>query len=154
MITVQPEKFRSDRLVEDYFLGKTRAWGVFEDRFGRVQRKICIDLEGRLEKGALILEEDLRYQDGESEQRTWEIRQVGDGLYEGRSDEVEGVARGRAVGNIVHWRYKFNLLVGRRRWRVGFREWMSFEPNGVIHRARLTKWGFRLGSLTLFYEKA
>ena len=154
MITVTPAEPRPDRLVEDYFQGRTKAWGIFEDRFGRVRRKISIDLVGRMEKDALIIDEDFHYQDGETEQRTWEIRQVGDGRYEGRSPEVDGIAVGRAEGNTVHWRYTFNLLIGKRRWRVGFREWMSFGPQGVIHRARLSKWGIDLGTVTLVYEKA
>ena len=145
---------RPGHLVEDYFLGKTKAWGVFEDPFGRVRRKISIDLVGRLENDALIIDEDFRYQDGGREQRTWQIRQLGDGRYEGRTQEVDGIAVGRTDGNTVHWRYAFNLLVGRRRWRVGFREWMSFEPQGVMHRARLSKWGIRIGSVTLVYDKA
>jgi hypothetical protein len=153
MKAVEETKPRSDHLVEDYFLGKTKAWGVFEDPFGRVRRKINIDLVGRLDNGTLIIDEDFRYQDGETEQRTWRIRQVAHGRYEGRTQEVRGVAIGRAVGDTVHWRYTFNLLVGSRRWRVGFREWMTFAPQGVIHRARLTKWGIRIGTVTLVYGK-
>ena len=26
-------------VLEEYFLGKTKAWGMFEDRFGRIQRQ-------------------------------------------------------------------------------------------------------------------
>ena len=29
-------------VLEEYFHGKTRAWGLFEDRFGTVQRSLSL----------------------------------------------------------------------------------------------------------------
>ncbi len=36
-------------VLEDYFQGRTEAWGVFEDRFGRVRRQFKVDIDGRYE---------------------------------------------------------------------------------------------------------
>ena len=33
-------------VLEQYFHGKTRAWGLFEDRFGNVRRQIVDDING------------------------------------------------------------------------------------------------------------
>jgi hypothetical protein len=33
----------------EYFDGRTRAWGMFEDRFGRVRREFTVDISGRRE---------------------------------------------------------------------------------------------------------
>ena len=33
-------------VLEKYFHGKTRAWGLFEDRFGNVRRQFVVDING------------------------------------------------------------------------------------------------------------
>ncbi len=32
--------------LEEYFAGKTRAYGVFQDRFGTLRRQLTVDLDG------------------------------------------------------------------------------------------------------------
>ncbi len=43
--------------IEEYFLGKTRAWGIFEDRFGRLRRQFTVSIHGRIMDGELVLDE-------------------------------------------------------------------------------------------------
>ena len=33
-------------LPEYYFAGQSRAWGMFEDRFGNLQREFTVELQG------------------------------------------------------------------------------------------------------------
>ena len=49
----------------EYFSGQSRAWGLFEDRFGKVRRQFSVDIEGRVSGDTLTLEEDFVYDDGE-----------------------------------------------------------------------------------------
>ena len=51
-------------VLEEYFLGKTRAWGIFEDRFGKVKRQFVVDIEGTWDGHTLILDENFSYSDG------------------------------------------------------------------------------------------
>ena len=32
--------------IEEYFSGYTRAWGIFEDRFGNLRRQFVVDIDG------------------------------------------------------------------------------------------------------------
>ena len=50
-------------VLEEYFLGETRAWGMFEDRFGRIQRQFVVDITGKWEDGTLTLREDFEKPD-------------------------------------------------------------------------------------------
>ena len=140
--------------IEEFFAGQTKAWGLFEDRFGKVRRQFTVDISGEWNGRELVLEEDFRYADGEQDQRTWRIVKKDDNTYEGRAADVVGTASGQAFGNALNWRYELDLKVGDGTWRVKFDDWMFLQPGGVvINRARVTKWGVDIGEVTLFFTK-
>lgn len=143
-------KFR----VEEYFLGKTRGWGIFEDRFGDLRRQFVVDIDGSWQGDVFVMEERFRYSDGETEKRVWRIAKRGDDRYEGRAGDVIGVAEGIAAGNALNWRYAMDLKVGDGTWRVRFDDWMFLQPDGIlINRARVTKWGIAIGEVTLMFQR-
>lgn len=140
--------------LESYFDGAVRAWGLFQDRFGTVRRQFVVDIEGRRQGDMLVLEEAFHYTDGATEHRTWRIESDGPDRYVGRADGVVGRAEGRVLGPAVRWRYVFRLPVGGRTLRVNFDDWLyPQDAEIVIGRARVTKLGLRLGSVTLCFRR-
>lgn len=154
---MKPEDFadREPRLrIEDYFAGKTRAWGIFQDRFGTLRRQFTVDIDGRWDGETLTLVEDFVYDDGETEQRIWRIRKTGAHGYRGEADGVIGTAEGESYGNALKWHYRFALKVGDATWNVTFDDWMFLQQDGVlINRAEVTKFGLRLGEVTIVFRK-
>lgn len=141
-------------VLEDYFLGRTRAWGIFQDRFGNLRRQFTVDIAGRMEDGALILEEDFAYADGETDRRVWRIEKTGPHEYNGRADDIVGAAQGRVYGNVLNWRYTMNLPIGDRLWEVCFDDWMFLQQDNVlINRAEISKFGITLGEVTITFGK-
>lgn len=141
-------------VIEQYFAGKTRAWGLFEDRFGKVRRQFTVDIEGRWDGRELILDERFVYKDGETDRRVWTILKTAEGRYEGRADDVVGIATGESNGNALNWRYTMMLKVGDGAWRVQFDDWMLQQDDEVmINRASVSKWGIEIGQVTLFFRK-
>jgi len=155
---MKPQDFaaRTPRLdLFAYFIGETSAWGLFEDRFGKVRRQFKVAIQGRLEGDALVLQEDFVYDDGEKSRRVWTIRRDGPSGYVGTAADVVGEARGRAAGNALNWQYVMDLAVGRRTLRVAFDDWMFLQDDAVlINRAKIKKLGLELGSVTLFFVKS
>lgn len=155
--TMKPSDFsgKGPKLVlEEYFEGKTRAWGIFEDRFGNLKRQFVVDIDGTWDGKQLVLDEDFVYADGEKDRRVWTIQKINDSLYEGRADDVVGVAKGEISGNALSWRYEMDLQMGSRMIRVTFDDWMFLQPDGVlINRARVKKLGIELGTVTLFFRQ-
>jgi hypothetical protein len=140
--------------LEQYFLGHTRAWGIFEDRFGNLRRSFQVDIKGYLDNGELVLEEDFLYNDGERDRRVWRIISGEDGSYRGSADDVVGEATGRVAGNALHWQYQMNLAVADSHYRVKFNDWMFLLPGDVlVNKADISKWGIRLGTVSLFFSK-
>ncbi len=141
-------------VLEDFFAGKTRAWGIFEDLFGNLRRQFVVDITGTRNNEGIVLDEHFEYRDGERDQRVWRIRRVDEHRYEGRADDIVGVARGRAYGNALNWQYTMDLKVEGGSWRVHFDDWMFLQPDGVlINRARVRKWGITIGEVTLAFRK-
>ena len=141
--------------IEEYFAGHTRAWGIFEDRFGNLRRQFVVDIEGKWDGETLVLDESFLYSDGEKDRRVWTIRKIDAHRYEGQAADVIGVAVGEAYGNALNWRYDMDLKVGEGTLRVHFNDWMFLQESGVlVNRARVSKFGIEIGEVTLFFQKS
>ena len=79
--------------LEEYFLGKTTASGLFIDLFGKVKRQFTVEMEGIQEGDVFILNETFLYDNGEEEFRRWEITKTGERTYEGNSSDILCVAK-------------------------------------------------------------
>lgn len=154
---MKPEDFegREPKLaLEDFFVGETKAWGLFHDRFGNLRRQFEVDINGTYEDGVLTLVEDFRYDDGETEQRIWRIEKLDNHTYEGEADGVLGRAQGSAYGNAVNWVYRFALKVGDSTWNVTFDDWLFLQTdNLMINKAEVSKFGLTIGEVTLVFHK-
>jgi hypothetical protein len=154
---MKPQDFANEQphlILEEFFAGQTRAWGIFEDRFGDVRAQFVVDISGTWDGRELTLVEDFLYNDGRTDRRIWVIKRIDPHTYEGRAGDVIGSATGTVFGNALNWRYDMDLKVGARTIRVHFNDWMFLQPNNVmINRARVSKWGVTVGEVTLFFSK-
>ncbi|MFN4024079.1 MAG: DUF3833 domain-containing protein [Hyphomonas sp.] len=153
----QLERFESaprQLVLEDYFLGETRAYGLFEDRFGKVRRQFTVDILGEVDGNRLTLTEHFLYDDGERDTRIWEIDILGNGRYRGTAGDVPGYAEGQVSGNAFNWKYKVDLKVGGSIWNVGFNDWMFLMQDDVLlNRAYVTRYGIAIGQVTIAFRK-
>lgn len=155
--TMRVEQFEGNAprfAPEIYFNGRVRAWGIFEDRFGKLRRQFAVTINGEWDGRTLTLTEDFAYADGEIERRVWTINRIDPHTYSATADSIVGTASGKTFGNVIEWRYVFALTVGRRQWHVQFDDWMFQQDDDVvINRARVSKWGFEIGSTTIFFQR-
>ncbi len=143
--------------IENYFSGKTKAWGVFQDRFGKVRRQFVVDIDGKWDKDkqTLTLTEDFVYDDGEKEQRVWTITKTAENTYTGTAKNVVGMATGKSAGNAFNFKYTFNLPVQGDIWRVTFDDWMYLNPDGetLFNKATIKRFGITIGDVYIFFRK-
>ncbi len=142
-------------VLEEYFAGESRGYGIFEDRFGNLRREFVVDVTGTVADGVLTLDERFVYKDGERDQRIWTIRKLDDRTYEGSSPDIDGVAVGKSYGNALTWAYDIDLVIDpETMWRVRFTDWFYLQPDGVLlNRASVTRFGVEIGTLTLVFLK-
>lgn len=137
-----------------YFDGPLVAHGLFTDRSGAVKRRFTVQLKGTWSGDQGVLEEDFTYSDGQTERRVWRLTREADGRWSGRADDVVGEARGESAGNALRWQYTLRLPVEGRVWEVQFDDWMYLMDEKVLlNRAVMSKFGIRLGEVTLSFHR-
>ena len=151
------EKFKGSQPIfslEDYFEGKTEAWGMFHDRFGNLKRTFKVDIIGTIESNTLTLDEKFLYDDGEQDSRVWTIKILGNNQYSGTASDVVGEATGISEGNALNWKYKLNLKVGDSTILVDFDDWMFLQDRNILmNRAEVKKWGLNIGVVSITFLK-
>lgn len=137
-----------------FFDGPIKGWGILQDHSGKVTRRFDIDMEGSWEGDTGTLHEKFSFYDGEKQERTWTIRQMPNGTYQGTAGDILGTAKGKAEGSAVQWKYVMDLPVGNTTYRITFDDWM-FLMNGdvLVNRSYLKKFGFTVAELTIFMQK-
>ena len=152
-----PAHYAAERPVLDpsrYFNGRLDAWGMFQDRFGKVVKRFTVEMNCRWEGDTGTLEEDFIYADGTRERRVWTLRRVAPDRYIGTAADVVGEAVGIVAGNAFNWRYTLALPIEGRTWHVDFDDWMFLVDDQVmLNRAVMSKFGIRLGEVTLSFTK-
>ena len=139
-----------------YFQGETRGWGIVQDRKGVLLRQFVVDIDGRLTAdGSLVLEEHFSWSDGEKSTRTWKLQRVDNDRFTGTAEDVAGMAEGVVSGNVLLWEYQLNLKVEETTWLITFEDWMfKVSDRLLLNRATMTKFGFRVGEVTIVFQKA
>ena len=140
--------------LADYFNGEMQAWGMFQNRSGEVVKRFHVAMTGTWQGDIGVLDERFTYSDGSTERRVWTLKKQADGSWRGTADDVVGEAVGHIAGNALHWRYKLRLKVDDSTYVVDFDDWMFLMDGQVmLNRARMSKWGFDLGQVTLSFYK-
>ena len=144
--------------LSEYFNGKTKAYGIFTDRSGKVVKRFTVDMVStwKMMDGVNTgtLDESFQYADGTTQKRIWTIKEVAPNQYEGTAADVKGVAIGNAAGNALNWQYTLTLPVDGRNIEVQFNDWMYLVNSQVmLNRAQMSKFGIYLGEVTLSFTK-
>jgi len=155
--TVPVEQYRDERPAMDlrrYFDGTVDAWGMFQDRSGKVVKRFYVKIDAQWNGDTGILDEHFEYSDGTRSRRVWTITRLDDHRYRGTADDVVGEARGEAYGNALRWQYVLKLEVEGKTWEVDFDDWMYMVDDQVmLNRSVMSKFGFRLGEVILSFRK-
>ena len=103
-------------VLEEYFSGKTRAWGIVRDRFGNIRRQFTVDMTGTWDGETLTLDEKFSYDDGEVDTRVWKIKRLN---AHGMKVKLERCGQsGRQSLWQCTWSYTLALKIGGRIWNI------------------------------------
>ena len=140
--------------IKEYFNGSIKAWGIVQDRSGRVTRRFDINMVGKWDGDVGTLTENFDYYDGETQQRVWTIQKLANGTYEGTASDIIDKATGKTEGSAVRWNYVMDLPIDDTTYRIRFDDWMWVMNDGVlINRSYLKKFGITVAELTIFMQK-
>jgi hypothetical protein len=127
---------------------------MFQDRSGKVIKRFKVVIHCSWQGDIGTLDEDFTYSDGTTQKRIWTLKKMPDGRYIGTADDVVGEASGQVGGNALNWKYVLALPVDGNVYNVNFDDWMYLMDDQVmLNRAVMSKFGFRLGEVTLSFYK-
>ena len=140
--------------LQQYFNGTLDAYGVFTDRGGSVVKRFTVVMTCAWTGDQGVLDEAFTYSDGTTQRRIWRLTKLADGRYTGRADDVVGEAQGQTRGNAFYWTYTMSLPVDGKVYEVNFDDWMYLMTDKVmLNKATMSKFGVRLGEVTLSFTK-
>ena len=152
-----PQDYARDKPALDlreYFTGRVDAWGVVQDRSGRILKRMVVEIDGAWKGDTGTLDERFTYADGTKETRVWTIRKDGN-RYTGTAADVVGEARGEAAGNALRWNYVLDAKrEGGGTIHLDMDDWMWLvDDSTLVNRTTFSKFGIRFGEVTIFFRK-
>ncbi len=154
---MMPTDFKDQKprlIIEEYLSGNVKAWGILQNRSGKVIRQFSADLDGKWDGEQLILDEKFNWSDGEIQNRQWQIKKIDQHNYEGTAGDVVGKAKGFSYGPAFKFEYVLLVPVKGKNIKIKFDDWIFKQDEKVaINRATMTKFGFKVAELTVMFVK-
>ena len=154
---MKPQDFKDKEprlIIEEYLTGNVKAWGVLQNRSGKVTRQFSANLNGSWDGKQLILKEQFNWDDGEVQNREWTIDKIDENNYEGTAGDVFGKAKGYSYGPAFKFEYVLLVPVKGKVMKITFDDWIFMQDERVaINRATMTKFGIKVAELTVMFVK-
>ena len=155
--SMKPEDFKGKEprlIIEEYMSGSVKAWGILQNRSGKVTRQFSAVLNGKWDGKELILDEKFNWDDGEIQTRQWRINKIDENNYEGTAGDVVGTAKGYSYGPVFKFEYVLLVPVKGKEIKITFDDWIFMQDERVaINRAKMTKFGIKVAELTVVFVK-
>lgn len=140
--------------LEAFFNGPLRAYGMVQDYSEQVTRRFIVNMIARWEGNEGILEEDFIYADGEKQRRVWYLNKLSEHHYQGRADDVVGIAEGHVEGFALNWNYTLQVPIDGEIMEFQLDDWMYLvDENHLLNRATMKKFGLPVAEITLYIER-
>ena len=128
-------------VLEDFFRKPAIATGSFRNSIDGTTRGIAVRFRGTWDapNRTLILEEQIRFSDGERQHKTWRLIRTGPRTYSGSREDVIGTAQG-FIDDEGRVRLRYRAVVGSR--TVSFDDVLALQPDGSVRNVASLSWLF------------
>ena len=139
---------------DQFFNGPLTGHAIIQDRSGKVIRRFVVKMKGHWEGDKGTLDEHFVYDDGKTQDRTWNIKKLADDRFVGTAADIIGDAPGKSAGNAIKWNYVMTVDVSNHKINLSFDDWMYLmTDNLVINRSTMKKFGIKVGEITISIHK-
>lgn len=139
---------------EKFFDGQLSAHGIVKDHGGQVIRYFSAEIKANWVNGIGTLDEKFVFDDGEQQTRVWKLKPEPDGSYVATAGDVIGEGKMKVAGNSLFLDYVLRIPYGDGTidLRIDDRMYLVSE-RVLLNESVMTKWGFKVGQITLVIEK-
>ncbi len=157
-ISAESAAFALDRpfILEEFFVGRTVGVGHFSIPLLSLKREMIVRTQGEWNGRVLTLREDFDFEDGEKDHKTWRFTRKAEGRYEGRREDVVGIAEVQQVGRVVRLDYEADVRgQDGTVTRLGFHDTIGYSSSGGVYNiASVTRYGLPIGDVKLGFLRA
>ena len=140
--------------IRNYLNGPLEAQGVLQNRSGEVIKTFTVKMKGTWQKNEGKLEEDFVFSDGKKDHRVWEIKFSDDNNFSAKAHDTVGFAKGEQYGNTMKMDYILKVDVDGKKYDIRLIDWIYLvDEKTAINVSKMTKFGFRVGTLTISFKK-
>jgi hypothetical protein len=140
--------------LKTFFNGELVAYGMVLDRTGQLTRRFNVKLQASWDGDNGVIDEQFVFDDGEKTTRVWRLIKTDNNSYQGRADDVLGIAYGKTSGSVLHWKYDMVINFDGSDYEVSLDDWMYLvDDNRLFNKTDIIKFGFKVGEIVLYIEK-
>ena len=124
--------------IRQYLSGDIKAWGILQDRKGKVTRKFVVEMTGVWDGDNGTLTEHFEFDDGQKDKRIWKINFSDDNNFTATAGDVVGNAIGSQYGSAMQMDYILDLEVDEgKRYKVKLDDWMYLiDEKTLVNKLR------------------
>lgn len=133
-----------------FFTGRTRSWGVLENRSGEPTGIVRTEGTGEPDgPDGVRFVQQVRLDDDPAQVRDWRMRRIGPGRFQATANDMVGTAVGEAAGRTFHWSWTLATKPGDPLRNVTMDQWMyQMDDGAVVNRTTIRKLGVVLAEVT------
>ncbi len=140
--------------IRNYLNGPLEAQGILQNRSGKVIKTFSVKMVGSWKGNEGKLEEDFVFSDGKKDRRIWEIKLSDDNNFTAKAHDTVGIAKGEQYGNAMKMDYVLKIDVDGKKYDIRLIDWIYLvDEKTAINVSQMTKFGFRVGTLTISFKK-
>ncbi len=140
--------------IRQYLNGPLEAQGILQDRSGKVIKTFTVKMVGSWVGQEGKLEEDFVFSDGKKDRRIWNIKMTDDNNFTAKAHDTVGIAKGEQYGNAMKMDYVLTIDVDGKKYDIRLIDWIYLvDEKTAINVSKMTKFGFRVGTLTISFKK-
>lgn len=148
------DKDKPQITIRNFFEGPIDGWGIFQDYSGKVIKHFTMKMHGEWNGNKGKLFEKFYWMDGSMTERIWDLEALSPSLVRVITPEVVGEGIGKSSGNAIQWNYTLKVPVNDSIYEFFFDDWMyAVTENVIINKAKMKKFGFVVGEVTLCLKR-
>ncbi len=147
----RPEDFKGsgpEFELREHLKGPILCEGVIYGPTGRVSSRFVADMNARWDGNVGVMTEKFRYDNGETQDRAWQLTLGNDGSIKAEAEDVVGTGTGQQTGAGVQLKYRIRLPEKSGGHVLDATDWMYVVGNGtIINRSQFRKYGIKVAEL-------
>jgi len=142
--------------IRKFFRGNLEAYGILQDRSGKVIKTFTVKMTGSWQGNQGILKEDFVFSDNKTDHREWKISMIDDHNFTAQAGDVVGIANGEQYGNAVRMNYVLTIPLDDNKTKYNFtiNDWMYLiNDDSLINVSTISKFYIKFATLTIGFKK-